>query len=122
MGGVLAGLVGVALCPWWLMDQISAILVFVSGLLGPVLGILLCDYFVIRKKQLALADLYRVDGPYAYGGSGINSAAIVALLAGVLVALSGYWVPALDFLYTLSWFSGFIVAFGVYYAMMRNRS
>ncbi|MBN8586970.1 MAG: NCS1 family nucleobase:cation symporter-1 [Rhodothermia bacterium] len=122
MGGVLAGLLGVALCPWWLMDQISSILVFVSGLLGPVLGILLCDYFVIRKKQLALADLYRVDGQYAYGGSGINSAAIIALLAGILVALSGYWIPALDFLYTLSWFSGFIVAFGVYYAMMRNRS
>ncbi|MBL7979520.1 MAG: NCS1 family nucleobase:cation symporter-1 [Bacteroidetes Order II. Incertae sedis bacterium] len=121
-GGVLAGVVGIALCPWWLMDQISSILVFVSGLLGPVLGILLCDYFVIRKKQLALADLYRTNGPFAYGGSGVNLAAIVALLVGVLVALSGYWIPALDFLYTLSWFTGFIVAFGVYFALMRNRN
>lgn len=116
VGGVIAGFVGIVICPWWLMDEISGILMFVSGLLGPVLGILLCDYFVIRKRTLVITDLYKVDGPHA----GVNSAAMVALIAGILVALIGYWVKPLEFLYTLSWFSGTGVAFGVYWVLMRR--
>ncbi len=115
-GGVIAGLVGIAICPWWLMDEISGILIFVSGLLGPVLGILLCDYFVIRKRTLVIADLYRVDGPHA----GISSAAMIALFSGVFIALIGFWVKPLEFLYTLSWFSGTAVASAVYWALMRR--
>jgi cytosine/uracil/thiamine/allantoin permease len=118
VGGVIAGLVGIVICPWWLMNEISGILIFISGLLGPVLGILLCDYFIIRKRTLNIADLYKVDGPHA----GVNSAAIVALVAGVFVAIIGYWVKPLEFLYTLSWFSGTAVAFVVYWASMRGRS
>lgn len=117
VGGVIAGLVGIVICPWWLMNEISGILIFISGLLGPVLGILLCDYFIIRKRTLVIVDLYKVDGPYA----GVNSAAMIALVAGVLVALIGYWVKPLEFLYTLSWFSGTGVAFGVYWALMGKR-
>lgn len=118
VGGVIAGLVGIIICPWWLMNEISGILIFISGLLGPVLGILLCDYFIIRKRTLVIADLYKVDGPHA----GVNSAAIVALVAGVFVAIIGYWVKPLEFLYTLSWFSGTALAFVVYWASMRGRS
>ena len=118
VGGVIAGLVGIVICPWWLMNEISGILIFISGLLGPVLGILLCDYFIIRNRNLVIADLYKVDGPHA----GVNSAAIVALVAGVFVAIIGYWVKPLEFLYTLSWFSGAAVAFVVYWALMRGRS
>lgn len=120
-GGMIAAIVGILACPWWIMNDIGAILVFVSGLLGPVLGIILCDYFIIRNKKLALVDLYMTSGIYAYGGSGFNIAAIVALISGVLVALAGYWVPALSFLYTLSWFTGFGVAFLIYYIMMKNK-
>lgn len=118
MGGTITGIIGILICPWWLLNEISDILIFVSGLLGPVLGILLCDYFVIRKKELALAELYKPKGIYAYGGAGFNPAAVVALLAGVLVAIIGLWVPALSFLYTLSWFVGFFVAFILYYLLM----
>ncbi len=117
VGGVIAGLVGIVICPWWLMNEISGILIFISGLLGPVLGILLCDYFIIRKRTLVIADLYKVDGPHA----GVNSAAIVALVVGVFVAIIGYWVKPLEFLYTLSWFSGTGVAFAVYWALMGKR-
>lgn len=116
VGGVIAGLIGILICPWWLMDEISGILIFISGLLGPVLGILLCDYFLIRKRTLVLADLYKVDGPHA----GVNKAAVIALVAGVLVALVGYWVKPLEILYTLSWFSGTAVAFAVYGVLMRR--
>ena len=117
VGGVIAGLIGVVICPWWLMDEISGILVFVSGLLGPVLGILLCDYFLVRKRTLVLADLYREKGPHA----GVDKPALIALIAGVLVALIGYWVKSLEALYQLSWFTGFIVSF-VLYAVLKQRN
>ncbi len=119
-GGVLTGIIGIIICPWWLLDEISGILVFVSGLLGPVLGILLCDYYVIRRTCLSVPDLFRPAGAYAYGGSGFNPAALWALGLGVGTALVGYWVPALGFLYTLSWFSGFAVAFGAYWMLSRQ--
>lgn len=120
-GGTITGILGIALCPWWTMNEISDLLIFVSGLLGPVLGILLCDYFVIRKTRMRIADLYKTNGAYAYGGSGINIAAFLALLAGILFAVVGYWVPALSFLYSLSWFTGFFVAFMVYMLLMMKQ-
>lgn len=119
-GGVIAGVIGILTCPWWLMDDIGGILVFISGLLGPVLGIILCDYYLIRKKSLVLNELYKMNGMYAYGGSGFNSAAMYALAAGVLTALIGFWVPAFSFLYSLSWFTGFGVAFLLYFILMKD--
>jgi NCS1 nucleoside transporter family len=117
-GGLITGLFGILICPWWLMDEISSILIFVSGLLGPVLAILICDYFLIRKTNLSVSHLYDPNGEYAYGGSGINSKAILALLAGILAAVAGLWIPALSFLYSLSWFTGFAVSFLLYYLLM----
>ncbi|NOY60485.1 MAG: NCS1 family nucleobase:cation symporter-1 [Calditrichaeota bacterium] len=117
-GGLITGIIGIIICPWWLLDEISGILIFVSGLLGPVLGILLCDYFVIRKKELNLSALYKTDGEYFYK-SGFNPAAMIALAIGVLMALIGYWVPALSFLYNLSWFTGFLIASILYYVIYK---
>jgi cytosine/uracil/thiamine/allantoin permease len=93
----------------------------VSGLLGPVLGILIADYYFIRKKEMVLAELYKEDGIYSYGKTGFNKAAMVSLFVSVFLALIGYWVPALNFLYSLSWFTGFIIAFIVYYLLMKNK-
>ena len=119
-GGIITAVIGIVICPWWLLDEISGLLLFVSSFLGPVLAILICDYFMIRKKELDLAGLFKVDGVYSFGGSGINSAAMIALAAGVLVALIGRWVPSLSFLYTLSWFTGFGATFLVYYLLMKK--
>lgn len=117
VGGVIAGLIGIAICPWWLLDEISGILIFVSGLLGPVLGILLADYFVVRKCTLSIPDLFAVKGAYTFT-SGFNMAAVMALALGVFAALIGFWVKPLEVLYQLSWFIGFAVAFVVYWALM----
>ncbi|MCB9232739.1 MAG: NCS1 family nucleobase:cation symporter-1 [Bacteroidia bacterium] len=117
MGGTITGLIGILTCPWWIMDEISGILIFVSGLLGPVLAILICDYFLIRKTNLDLAELFKTEGKYTYSG-GFNISAMIALLIGIVAGLIGKWVPALDFLYSLSWFTGFFVAFVVYYLLM----
>ncbi|MEM9686354.1 MAG: cytosine permease, partial [Bacteroidota bacterium] len=118
MGGVITGVIGIVIAPWWLLNEISGFLIFVSGLLGPVLGILIADYFVIRKKRLKLAEMYKADGLYSYNKTGFNRAAMIALFVGVFLALVGYWVPALHFLYSLSWFTGFIISFVVYYLLM----
>ncbi|MBK6622828.1 MAG: NCS1 family nucleobase:cation symporter-1 [Saprospirales bacterium] len=119
-GGLITGIIGIAIFPWLLLDQISSLLLFVSGLLGPVLGIMLCDYYVIRRTQLDLDALYDEKGIFAYGGSGFNRAALLAFAVGVGLALVGYWVPQLQFLYTGSWFTGFIVSFVLYYLLMRR--
>lgn len=120
MGGVIAGIIGILICPWWLMDEISNLLLFVSGLLGPILGILLCDYFIIRHKTLNINALFQPDSEYNYS-SGFNTAALIAMVVGVLAALIGKWIPALDFLFSLSWFTGFVVAFGIYYFLMNKK-
>lgn len=119
MGGVITGLVGIAICPWWLMDEISSILIFISGLLGPILGILLCDYFIIRGKTLLLAELYNPHGAYLYR-SGFNSAAMISLGVGIGLALVGFWIESLSFLYSFSWFTGFFVSFVLYYFLMKR--
>jgi NCS1 family nucleobase:cation symporter-1 len=120
VGGVIAGLIGIVICPWWLMDEISGILIFVSGLLGPVLGILLADYFIVRRKTFSVPDLFAVKGAYSFT-AGFNIVALFALALGVLAALIGFWVKPLEVLYQLSWFTGFAVAFAVYVLGMRPR-
>lgn len=119
-GGIVTAIIGIVICPWWLLNEISGILIFISGLLGPVLGILICDYFIIRKKELQLAELYKTDGAYSYAG-GYNIQALVSLCVGVLLALAGYWIPAIGFLYSLSWFTGFLISFVLYYWLMRHQ-
>ncbi|MEH6536167.1 MAG: NCS1 family nucleobase:cation symporter-1 [Psychroserpens sp.] len=119
-GGTITGIVGILIMPWWLLNEISGFLIFVSGLLGPVLGILIADYYVVRKKRLELAELYKEDGMYSYQKTGFNKAAMIALFIGVFAALIGYWVPALSFLYSLSWFTGFIISFALYCFLMKK--
>ena len=119
--GVVTGIIGIIICPWLLLNEISGFLIFVSGLLGPVLGIMLCDYFLIRKKQLMINELYKTDGVYSYGKTGYNRAAVIAMILGVGIALVGYWVPAVSALYKLSWFTGFIISFAVYYLLMKDK-
>jgi cytosine/uracil/thiamine/allantoin permease len=109
-GGIVAALIGVIICPWWLLGSIIVLLIFVSGLLGPVLGVMMSDYFIVRKEELNVVALFDIKGEYA----GFRWSAFVALAAGIMAALLGLWVPALSWLYTLSWFSGFGVSFGVY--------
>ncbi len=121
VGGVITGIIGILICPWWLINYLIGLLIFVSGLLGPVLGIMLCDYFLIRKRELHLAELFKPDGEYAYGGSGFNPAAMIAMGVGVGFVLLGYFIPALSILYSLSWFTGFGMAFLVYWLLMRKK-
>ena len=122
-GGLITCAVGVAMQPWKLManygSYIFGWLVGYSGFLGPIAGILICDYFVLRSKNLAAQDLYQRGGRYEYL-RGINWKAIVALVAGVGVAFVGLFVAPLRALYDYAWFVGFVVSFSAYFVLMTN--
>ncbi len=116
-GGLITGVVGVLMMPWKLLSDFSAYifgwLVGYSGLLGPVAGVMIVDYFLIRRANLTVNDLYRRGGIYEYD-NGINWRALGALIAGAAVALLGLAVPSLRLLYNYAWFVGFGVSGGVY--------
>jgi nucleobase:cation symporter-1, NCS1 family len=120
-GGLITGVVGVLLMPWKLLGDFSAYifgwLVGYSGLLGPIAGVMICDYFLVRGAKLDVEQLYRRGGIYEYQ-NGFNLRAIWALGAGILVALLGLVVPPLYVLYKYAWFAGFFVSGAVYYALM----
>jgi NCS1 family nucleobase:cation symporter-1 len=119
-GGLVTCVMGIVMQPWKLManygSYIFGWLVGYSGFLGPIAGVLICDYFVIRQKNLSTQDLYQRGGQYEYS-RGINWQAIFALAAGAGVAFVGLFVPALRVLYNYAWFVGFAVSFFVYLAL-----
>ena len=123
MGGLITCVLGLVMQPWKLLEShgtyIFGWLVGYSSLLGPIAGVMIADYFVIRKKIIAVEDLYRRGGFYEFK-HGTNWRAIAALGAGIAVALVGLVVPALRPLYDYAWFVGFGVAFLVYLVLMRG--
>jgi len=122
-GGLITCAMGIAMQPWKLManygSYIFGWLVGYSGFLGPIAGVLICDYFLIRKRFLIVQDLYQRGGLYEYSG-GFHWQAIGALAAGAGVAFVGLAVPAVRVLYNYAWFVGFLVSFLVYFALMNR--
>jgi NCS1 family nucleobase:cation symporter-1 len=121
-GGIITGVIGILMMPWKLLgdfsDYIFGWLVGYSGLLGPIAGIMIADYFLVRKCELDVDALYHAEGKYSYT-RGVNWNAIVALVAGIVVALIGLIVPSLRWLYDYAWFVGFFVA-GVLYRLLMS--
>ncbi len=115
---------GIVLMPWKLLaDYKTFILGWLGGyaaFLGPVAGIMICDYFIIRRRILLLDDLYLRDGVYEYSG-GFNRSALAALAAGAGAALVGLIIPSLRVFYDYSWFVGFAISFAIYYGLMQFR-
>ena len=121
-GGMITGFLGLAMCPWKLLatpdSYIFGWLVGYSGLMGPIAGIMVCDYFLIRHTELDVNSLYHREGAYHYT-KGINPRAVVALALGVAIALIGLAVKPLHFLYDYAWFDGFFMAGIVYLLLMK---
>jgi nucleobase:cation symporter-1, NCS1 family len=119
-GGLITCFMGILMQPWKLManygSYIFGWLVGYSGFLGPIAGVLICDYFVVRKKILLVDDLYQRGDLYEYQ-RGFNWQAIAALAAGAGVAFVGLVVPQLRVLYNYAWFVGFIISFFAYFAL-----
>jgi len=120
VGGLITCVIGLLMQPWrWLESHGSYVmgwLVGYSSFLGPIAGVMIADYFIIRKRVIVTDDLFKRGGIYEFSG-GFNWRAIAALAAGILVALIGLKVPALHSLYQYAWFVGFGVSFFVYLAL-----
>ncbi len=136
LGGYITGIIGILIFPWKLVADPSGYiftwLVGYSSLLGPVGGIMIVDYYFLRKQQLDVEELYNSSGIYSYK-NGFNPVAIIALLLGILPNVPGFLttirvvpqesVPAwISQLYNYAWFVGFFVSGILYMVFMRKRA
>jgi nucleobase:cation symporter-1, NCS1 family len=122
-GGLITGVLGIAAMPWELLKNPGRYigwLVSYSGSLGAIAGVLIVDYWLLRRRTLDLRSLYVRDGAYRYR-SGYNLAAIGATLIGAAVALAGIFWDPLRPIYDWSWFVGFGLAGALYWALMQGR-
>jgi nucleobase:cation symporter-1, NCS1 family len=121
-GGLITGVIGILMMPWELYANpkryIFGWLVGYSGSLGSIAGVLIVDYWILRRTELDLRSLYRADGAYRYQ-NGWNMAAVIATLVGAGVALLGAFWPPMRPIYDWSWFVGFGLAGGIYWALMQ---
>jgi NCS1 family nucleobase:cation symporter-1 len=130
MGGLITGVIGILIQPWRLVADPSGYifvwLIAYSALLGAIGGVMIADYYCIRKRVLELAELYKPSGLYWYR-NGFNPAAIIALILGILPCLPGFIgtvypgagiAPIWNQLYHYAWFISFGVAFAAYLVCM----
>jgi nucleobase:cation symporter-1, NCS1 family len=119
-GGLITGIIGILMMPWKLLADPSGYifswLLGYSGGLGAIAGVMIADYWLVRNKDLNLADLYRTKGEYA----GWNWRAVVATLLGCFFAWIGLVYEPLKFLYDYAWFIGFGVAAVVHFGLMKE--
>ena len=131
-GGLITGIIGVLIMPWKLVADPSGYiftwLVGYSALLGPIGGIMIADYFVLRRRRLSVADLYDPAGQYRYT-NGFSLIGLVTLLVSILPNLPGFLVkinewpaswplpPFFVRLYDYAWFVGFALALVMYLAL-----
>jgi NCS1 family nucleobase:cation symporter-1 len=123
-GGLITGILGILIQPWRLMEDPGRYigwLVAYSGGLGSIAGVLIADYWIVRRRTLKLEDLYLPNGVYRYHG-GWNPVALAATAIGCALAWGGLVVPLLRPLYDFAWFVGFGTAFLVYVSGMRSTS
>lgn len=135
-GGYITAGIALVMMPWKILEStqgyIFTWLLGYSALLGPIAGILIIDYYLIRRTELAVDQLYRDGGAYAYA-RGWNPVAIVAFAAGVLPNMPGFLNAAFPdafpgvgggfkTLYTYAWFVGIAISAVVYGLMMKGRA
>jgi NCS1 family nucleobase:cation symporter-1 len=134
-GGYITGIIGILILPWKLIADptgyIFTWLVGYSSLLGPVGGIMIVDYYFIKKQTLILDDLYNSNGIYSFN-KGFNRKAIWALLLGILPNVPGFLATIklvdagvfpqwLTGLYNYAWFVGFGLSGFIYWITMKNK-
>jgi nucleobase:cation symporter-1, NCS1 family len=135
-GGLITAVIGIVIMPSKLLSSLGN---FVFGwlngyasLLGAILGILICDYWVLRNRRLNLADLFDANGVYSYS-NGINWRAIISVAIAILPVLPGF-IRAVktpggqvaepgffDGIYTYAWLVTFGLGFLIYYLLMNKQ-
>ncbi|KAK5148892.1 hypothetical protein LTR04_000373, partial [Oleoguttula sp. CCFEE 6159] len=129
-GGYICAAVGLAMCPWNLLSSTNNFTTYLSAysvFLSSIAGVIICDYYWVRRGYLQIRDLYsaKKSGPYYYS-LGVHWRGYVAYIAGIAINVVGFAgavgtkVPiGATYIYNLNFFCGFIVAAAVYYALCR---
>jgi len=132
-GAMITAVIGILMMPWKLYNNAAAYiftwLIGYGALLGPVAGVMIADYFVLRRGELVVNDLYKRHGAYEYS-RGINWLAVAAFALGAAPSLPGFvaalrGTPTTDFfsaIYNWAWFVGFLLSAVIYVVAMRVRS
>ena len=136
-GGLITAVIGVLMMPWKLYSDAAAYiftwLIGYSSLMGAVGGILIADYWILRRRQLLVADLYREQGAYTYRG-GVNPRAVAAFVLAILPVAPGFLRAVVtpggavadpnlfDRLYAYAWFVTFVLSAVAYLALMRGHA
>ncbi len=136
-GGLITAVIGIVMMPWKLYADAAAYiftwLIGYSSLMGAIGGVLIADYWIIRKCTLSVPDLFALDGRYSYR-NGVNGRAMVALVLAILPVLPGFIRAAatpggqvanptvFDTLYTYAWFVTFALSVVIYLLLMRSRT
>ena len=130
LGGYITGIIGILIFPWKLLADPSGYiftwLIAYSALLGAIAGIMICDYYIIRKTNFLLADLFKKDGPY----KGWNGPAWIAFIVSLIPVVPGFLVVVniipresvgdfLADLYNYAWFVTFLLSFVIYYFLAK---
>jgi NCS1 family nucleobase:cation symporter-1 len=133
-GALITAAIGLFMMPWKLLESTQGyIFTWLTGygaLLGPIAGILIADYWLVRATRLDVEGLYRSNGPYAYG-NGWNGKALIALALGIAPNLPGFLKAAVPGafggvgplwagIYQYAWFVGVAVSLTSYAALMRR--
>jgi len=123
MGAIITGIVSLLMQPWYLLDNFGNYIFLWLGtygaLLGPLDGIAIADYWMVRKKRIHLVELYQTNGRYSYKG-GFNYAAIYAMLFGIAIPLVCRFIPGLTFVWDNAWTFGLFLSMFAYTWLMRG--
>lgn len=119
--GILAIAIGVLFAPWMWFNNATTIfnvLGAIGGALGPVAGLMMADFYMVRRRKYDVRQFYFYDGAFRYQ-QGWNVRGLVAFGLGILGAFIGLIVPSLHALYTYSWFVGIGLSFVSYTVLMQ---
>lgn len=121
-GGLLVGFIGVVTQPWRLLSSPSGFIFdwlgTYGGGMGVIAGVMIVDYWIVRRRVLQVDDLFAAQGIYRFTG-GWNVRALVATALGLFIAWGGLVIPALKPFADYGWFAGFFGAALIYWALAK---
>ena len=123
--GLVSATIGLVILPWKLYDSPVIIEYFLGGLgaiLGPLFGVIMADYWLIRKARINVPDLFteKPTGDYHYSG-GFNPRALIALVPAAIISIVIALVPYFDEFSEFSWFIGAALG-AIFYLVVADRS
>lgn len=115
-GAFIGTIIGLLIMPWKLMESPTSIFTFlnmIGGMLSPVIGVMLADYFIIKKREINLQELYFPNSKGRFS-NGVNWPALLTTLFAGCISLIGRFINILEPIYNISWFTGVIVSVVLY--------